>query len=109
DQHLAARTAPALPRQGAPRSLNPTTRRWCSPAGDFRLWHHSPTGTRRVASQGGHATRATIGDRLIIKGHHVGERGRKARVLEVHGDNDAPPWLVRWNDDDHENPFFGPG
>ena len=38
----------------------------------------------------------------------MGERGRKARVLEVHGDNDAPPWLVRWNDDDHEGRFFGP-
>ena len=43
--------------------------------------------------------RAAVGDRLIIKGHHVGDRDRTAEVLGVHGDDGAPPWLVRWSDD----------
>ncbi|HZJ26039.1 MAG TPA: DUF1918 domain-containing protein [Acidimicrobiia bacterium] len=50
--------------------------------------------------------RAAIGDRLLIKGHHVGDPDRDAKVLEVHGDEGAPPWLVRWSHDDHEGLFF---
>ncbi len=50
--------------------------------------------------------RAAVGDRLIIKGHHFGEPDRDAEVLEVHGDDGGPPWLVRWSDDGHEGLFF---
>lgn len=42
--------------------------------------------------------RAQIGDRLVIKGHHVGEHERDGEVLEVRGDHGAPPYLVRWSD-----------
>ncbi len=49
---------------------------------------------------------AQVGDRLIIKGHHVGEPDRDAEVLEVHGDGGNPPWVVRWDDDGHEGLFF---
>ncbi len=44
---------------------------------------------------------AHVGDRLVIKGHHVGDLGRDAEILEVHGERGAPPWLVRWSDDGH--------
>jgi hypothetical protein len=50
--------------------------------------------------------KANVGDRLIIKGHHVGEPDRDAEILEVHGEDGAPPWLVRWGDDGHEGLFF---
>ena len=43
--------------------------------------------------------RAEPGDRLIIKGHHVGEPPRDAEILEVLGDAGAPPFVVRWEDD----------
>lgn len=36
--------------------------------------------------------RAAVGDRLVIKGHHSGEPDRDAEVLEVRGENGAPPW-----------------
>ncbi|MGQ0824503.1 MAG: DUF1918 domain-containing protein [Actinomycetota bacterium] len=49
---------------------------------------------------------ATVGDRLVIKGHHVGELDRDAEILEVHGAGGAPPWLVRWTDDGHEGLLF---
>lgn len=42
---------------------------------------------------------ATAGDRLVIKGHHVGEHERDGEVLEVRGDQGRPPYLVRWSDD----------
>jgi hypothetical protein len=50
--------------------------------------------------------RAEVGDRLVIKGHHVGERDRDAEILEVHGESGGPPFLVRWSDDGHEGLFF---
>ena len=46
--------------------------------------------------------KAKVGDRLVIKGHHVGEPDRDAEILEVHGEDGAPPFLVRWDDDGHE-------
>ncbi len=50
--------------------------------------------------------RAEVGDRLVIKGHHQGEPDRDAEVLELHGTDGEPPWLVRWSEDGHEGLFF---
>ncbi len=50
--------------------------------------------------------RAAVGDRLIIKGHEVGEPDRDAEILEIHGEDGAPPYQVRWSDDGHEGLFF---
>jgi hypothetical protein len=49
---------------------------------------------------------ANIGDRIVIKGHHVGEPDRDAEILEVHGEGGAPRFVVRWSDDGHEGLFF---
>ncbi len=50
--------------------------------------------------------RASVGDRLIIKSHHVGEPDRNAEILEVHGRNGGSPFVVRWDDNGHETLFF---
>lgn len=50
--------------------------------------------------------RAAVGDRLVIKGHRVGEHDRDAEVLEVRGEKGGPPYLVRWSDDGHEGLVF---
>jgi hypothetical protein len=50
--------------------------------------------------------RAAVGDRIVIKGHHVGEPDRDAEILEVRGPDGSPPYLVRWSDDGHEGLFF---
>ena len=50
--------------------------------------------------------KANVGDRLVIKGHHVGEPDRDAEIIEVRGDDGAPPYLVRWADDGHEGLFY---
>lgn len=50
--------------------------------------------------------KADVGDRLIIKGHHIHEPDRDAEILEVHGDDGAPPYLVRWGDTGHEGLLF---
>lgn len=49
--------------------------------------------------------KASEGDRIIIKGHVLGEHDRDGEVLEVHGEDGAPPYFVRW-DDGHESLFF---
>lgn len=49
---------------------------------------------------------AKVGDRIIIKGHHVGEHDKDAEILEVRGSDGSPPYVVRWSDDGHEGLFF---
>ena len=49
---------------------------------------------------------AAVGDRLVIRGHHVGDRDRDAEILEVRGADGGPPYLVRWSDDGHEGLLF---
>lgn len=43
--------------------------------------------------------RAHVGDRLVIRRHHVGEADRNAEILEVRGEDGRPPYVVRWADD----------
>jgi hypothetical protein len=50
--------------------------------------------------------RATVGDRIVVEGHHVGEPRRDCEVLEVHGENGSPPYLVRWSDSGHEALYY---
>jgi hypothetical protein len=50
--------------------------------------------------------RADVGDKIVIKGHHVGEPDRDAEVLEVRGPDGEPPYRVRWADDGREGLFF---
>ncbi len=49
--------------------------------------------------------RAAIGDRLVVRGHHVGDVDRDAVVLAVEGKDGGPPYRVRWSDG-HEGLFF---
>lgn len=49
---------------------------------------------------------AAVGDRLIIRGHHIGEPERDAEVLEVLGTDGTPPFIVRWSDDGREGVFY---
>ncbi|MEX0945931.1 MAG: DUF1918 domain-containing protein [Acidimicrobiia bacterium] len=48
---------------------------------------------------------AQKGDRLVIRGHHVGDLDRDGEILEV-GEHGGPPYLVRWSDDGHEGLIF---
>lgn len=49
---------------------------------------------------------AQVGDRIVIKGHHVGEPERQGEVIEVRGPAGSPPWVIRWSEDGHEGLFF---
>ena len=49
---------------------------------------------------------AAVGDRIIVRGHHIGEPDRDGEVLEVRGKDGGPPFLVRWEDSGHTGLFF---
>ena len=49
---------------------------------------------------------ATVGDRIVIQGHHTGQPVRTCQVTEVRGPDGGPPYLVRWSDSGHETLYF---
>ena len=50
--------------------------------------------------------RASVGDRIVIEGHRVGEARRDCEVIEVRGVDGGSPYVVRWEDSDHTSLFF---
>ena len=51
------------------------------------------------------AMRAVAGDELLVRGRHVGDGDREGVIVEVHGEDGAAPYLVRWKDG-HESVFM---
>jgi hypothetical protein len=49
---------------------------------------------------------AKPGDRIVIRGHRVGDSDRDGKVIEAHGPDGGPPYLVRWRDTEHDTLFF---
>jgi CBS domain-containing protein len=53
---------------------------------------------------------ARVGDILVVRGVHVGERDRRAVIEEVRGDDGTPPYVVRWmGDRDERAHLYFPG
>lgn len=50
--------------------------------------------------------KAHVGDQLVVRGHHIGNPDRTGEVMEVHGADSAPPFVVRWDDTGHTTLFF---
>jgi hypothetical protein len=48
---------------------------------------------------------ANVGDRIVVRGHQVGDGDRRGEIIEVHGTGGEPPYVVRWSDG-HEALFF---
>ena len=50
--------------------------------------------------------KADVGDVVVVHGRKVGDAERRGEVLEVRGQDGAPPYLVRWESADKEGLFF---
>jgi hypothetical protein len=50
--------------------------------------------------------RAQVGDHLIVQSQQLDKNVRNGEIIEIQGDNGAPPYLVRWTDDGHESVCF---
>ena len=49
---------------------------------------------------------ASVGDRLVIKGQHVGEAIRDGEIIGVRNADGSPPYVVRWDDTGHESLMY---
>lgn len=49
--------------------------------------------------------KAQVGDELVVRGRHTGDGDRTGVITKIHGEDGAPPYLVRWKDG-HESTFF---
>ena len=50
--------------------------------------------------------KASVGDRIVVKGPHLGETERGGEILAVEGPDGAPPYQVRWEVDGRVSLFF---
>lgn len=39
---------------------------------------------------------AVVGDRLVVRARHLNEPARVGEIVEVHGRDGGPPYVVRW-------------
>lgn len=51
---------------------------------------------------------AKVGDRLVVEANRDSAHRREGEVIEVRGDNGAPPYLVRWSDGHEGLSYPGP-
>lgn len=51
---------------------------------------------------------ANVGDRLHVHGHTVGEYDHEGEIVEVRGQDGAPPYIVRFEDGHESLVFPGP-
>ena len=49
---------------------------------------------------------AHVHDRITVLAPNVDMANRDGEILEVHGAEGAPPYLVRWSDTGHEGLYF---
>ncbi|WP_067531770.1 DUF1918 domain-containing protein [Nocardia crassostreae] len=52
--------------------------------------------------------RASIGDQLVVHGRNVGLPNHTAEIIEVRGEDGAPPYVVRFPDGHESLVFPGP-
>ena len=60
----------------------------------------------REAEAGTGTLHARVGDVLVVMAKHLGEKERRATVVEVHGPDGTAPFTVRWADDLHDEPHL---
>jgi len=51
---------------------------------------------------------ANVGDQLLVEGRTVETPRRSGEILEVHGDDGSPPYVVRWADGQEGLVYPGP-
>lgn len=52
--------------------------------------------------------KAKVGDRLHVHGRNVGDVDKVGEIVEVHGDDGTPPFLIRFPDGHETLVFPGP-
>jgi hypothetical protein len=50
--------------------------------------------------------KARVNDRIVVENTQIGGARRVGIVVEVHGRDGAPPYLVEWEDNEHQTLLF---
>jgi len=50
--------------------------------------------------------KANVGDKLVVLSNQLDHPAAEGEIIEVHGTDGDPPFLVRWNEDGHEGLVF---
>lgn len=50
--------------------------------------------------------KAQVGDRLVVMSRHLDEPVEEGEILEVHGRDGEPPFVVRWEGGEHDTLMF---
>ena len=50
--------------------------------------------------------KASVGDRVVVAGTHVGDARRVGVIIELRHPDGTPPYQVRWLDGGHEGLVF---
>jgi len=50
--------------------------------------------------------KAHVGDRLVVMSRHLDEAVEEGEILEVHGADGDPPFLVHWAAGEHDSLVF---
>lgn len=50
--------------------------------------------------------RASVGDRITVRGRKVGDPSRAGSIVEVRGPDGRPPFVVRWDDESSEHLIY---
>jgi Domain of unknown function (DUF1918)/SPFH domain / Band 7 family len=86
---------------GRARQRPAPRRRPCRTGRGGRRW----VNPRPRSSQGG-AMKASVRDRIIVKGLHLGQPDRDGEIIAVEGPDGSPPYQVRWVADGHVSLLF---
>lgn len=49
---------------------------------------------------------AKVGDKITVRGRKVGDRSRHGEIIEVRGSDGAPPYLVRWDNEEGDHLLY---
>jgi hypothetical protein len=49
---------------------------------------------------------AKVGDHIMVRGHRMGQPDRHCMVCEVRNEQGEPPYVVQWDDSEHQELFF---
>jgi hypothetical protein len=45
--------------------------------------------------------KAVVGDHIVVRSQHTGQTHRLGEIVEVHGPDGDPPYVVQWDNIDH--------
>jgi hypothetical protein len=62
---------------------------------DYGSRHHQSGDLRGVE-----VMQANVGDRLVVLSRHLDEHLRSGEIVEIHGTDGSPPYLVKWADEE---------